>query len=1011
MDSCAELFENMMEGFALCEMVCDGEGRPCDFRYIRVNAAFERIIGLKREAVTGKTGRELFPGIEPMWVEVYAKVAMEGTARRFDAWFDSRKKHLEVSAYSPCKGQFAAIFLDVTERKETEAALRENEERYRMLVENCSEMLIELDGEGRFRYLSPNHVVQLGYEPAELLGTCAFELVHPDDLPRVLEKFVLPLATVCYRCRHKDGSWRLLESTGRLFDKAPEGRTHSAIISRDITERGREEQRVRQLSGAVEHSPASVVITDTEGNIEYVNPKFTEVTGYSLEEAVGQNPRILKSGELSKETYEELWETIKKGEEWHGEFHNKRKNGELYWELASISPIEDERGVITHFVAVKEDITERKRIEKALRRSQSKLQLALNLAKVVYWERNLTTGMFRFDDHFYALLGTNAEKEGGYEMSVETYIERFVPAKDAAKVEEVVGADLSDCDAHCERGLEHRIIRGDGEERVVAVVVRVVKDAAGRTIRTYGATQDITERKRFEQALLESEARFRTICENSPVGIFMMDEESNLTYINRAGRRITDRSLEEVAGQRWREIIHPEDRERVKGEWETLVGTQATLQSKRRYLRKDEKVVWVNMTCAPVHENGRLRGFMGILEDITERKQLETQFLRAQRMESIGTLAGGIAHDLNNALAPILMAVEILKRQVPDADSQRLLEVMEASAQHGSDLVKQVLSFARGVEGRTIMVNPIHLLNEIEAMIRDTFPKNIDFKLNASGDVWTVTGDPTHLHQAFTNLCVNARDAMPNGGTLKVTVENVTVDEVYAHMNPDAKAGVHVLVMIEDTGGGIAAGIRERIFEPFFTTKEIGKGTGLGLSTTMAILKSHGGFITLYSEMGKGSAFKVYLPANTSGMPVEGVPAEKTELPCGNGELILLVDDEVRLRTVAQNTLERFGYRVLLAANGAEAVAIYARMGRQIDVVLTDMAMPVMDGPSMIVVLRALNPNVKVIGSSGLGPNGGDAKALDGCVKHFIPKPYTANTMLKILAKVLREEGGDLGNC
>jgi len=993
----------MMEGFALCEIECDGEGRPCDFRYIRVNEAFESIIGLKREVVIGKSSRELFPGIEPMWLEVYAKVAMDGAAKRFDAWFEPRKKHLEVSAYCPCKGQFAAIFLDVTERKETEVVLRESEERYRLLVENCNDLLIELDSEGRFRYLSPNHLARLGYETEELLGTCAFELVHPDDLAQVLEKFALPMAMVSYRCRHKDGTWRLLESTGRLFNMTSQGAPHSVIISRDITERSREEQRVRQLSGAVEHSPASVVITDREGNIEYVNPKFTEVTGYSFEEAVGQNPRILKSGELSKETYEDLWETIKGGKEWHGEFHNKKKNGELYWELASISPIENEHGEITHFVAVKEDITERKRIEKVVRRSQSKLQLALTLAKVVYWERNVATGMYRFDDQFYALLGTSAEKEGGNEMSAEAYLRRFIPAEDARKVGEMIGADLANCDPHGDRRLEHRIIRGDGEERVVAVVIRVVRDAEGRAIKTYGAMQDITERKQFEQALLESEARFRTICENSPVGIFMMDEGCNMSYMNRAGSQITDRPIEELAGQGWRQVTHPEDRERSTREWETLVQTHAAFQSKRRFLRKDEKVVWANQTCAPVHENGRLRGYIGILEDITERKQLEAQFLRAQRMESIGTLAGGIAHDLNNALAPILMAVEILKRQVTDEDSQRLLEVLEASAQHGSDLVRQVLSFARGVEGRTIMVNPVHLLNEIEAMIRDTFPKNIDFKLAAARDVWTVTGDPTHLHQVFTNVCVNARDAMPNGGTLKVTVENITVDEVYANMNPDAKAGVHVLVKIEDTGGGIAAGIRDRIFEPFFTTKEIGKGTGLGLSTTMAIVKSHGGFITLYSEMGKGSVFKVYLPANTSTRTVEDVSPEKTELPCGNGELILLVDDEVRLRTVAQDTLERFGYRVLLAANGAEAVAIYARMGRQIDVVLTDMAMPVMDGPSMIVVLKALNPNVRVIGSSGLGAKGGDGKGVEADVKHFIPKPYTANTMLKILALVLGE--------
>jgi CheY-like chemotaxis protein len=255
----------------------------------------------------------------------------------------------------------------------------------------------------------------------------------------------------------------------------------------------------------------------------------------------------------------------------------------------------------------------------------------------------------------------------------------------------------------------------------------------------------------------------------------------------------------------------------------------------------------------------------------------------------------------------------------------------------------------------------------------------------------------------FLNLCVNARDAMPNGGMLKVTVENVTLDEVYAGMNADCKAGAYVLVRVEDTGMGIPAGIRDRIFEPFFTTKEIGKGTGLGLSTTAGIVRSHGGFINVYSEMGKGTTFSVYLPAKTTVKPAEANVAEATELPAGHGETVLLVDDEERLRAVAKETLERFGYLVLLAANGAEAVALYARHRAEIDVVLTDMAMPVMDGVATIVALKALNPTVKIIASSGLAIAGGNAKAEAVGVRHFVAKPYTARAMLNVLAEVLQE--------
>ena len=302
------------------------------------------------------------------------------------------------------------------------------------------------------------------------------------------------------------------------------------------------------------------------------------------------------------------------------------------------------------------------------------------------------------------------------------------------------------------------------------------------------------------------------------------------------------------------------------------------------------------------------------------------------------------------------------------------------------------------------MVNPIHILHDIQKIIRDTFPKNIHFSFAPSRDLWTVTGDPTQLHQVFTNLCVNARDAMPDGGTLSVTMGNAVLDDVYAGMNPDSKPGAYVMVKVMDTGTGIPPKIAERIFEPFFTTKEIGKGTGMGLSTTMAIVKSHGGFITVYSEMGKGTTFKVYLPANTTSKAAETTHTKQAPIPHGNGELVLVVDDEKHIRSIAQKTLERFGYRVLLAANGAEAVALYAQNREEIAIVLTDMAMPVMDGASTLVALRAMNPHVKAVASSGLTVNGENTQAFGAGFKHFIPKPYTAEAMLNILAEALREQ-------
>ena len=278
--------------------------------------------------------------------------------------------------------------------------------------------------------------------------------------------------------------------------------------------------------------------------------------------------------------------------------------------------------------------------------------------------------------------------------------------------------------------------------------------------------------------------------------------------------------------------------------------------------------------------------------------------------------------------------------------------------------------------------------------------KNITVSSYLPPDLWTVRGDPTQLHQVLLNLCVNARDAMPDGGQLTLTAENRVLDEHYAGLNREAHAGPHVFLQIEDSGTGITSAVLDKIFDPFFTTKEIGKGTGLGLSTSLAIVKSHGGFIQVYSELGKGTKFKVYLPAETdpSGEPVAEAAVE---LPRGKGELILVVDDEDSVRQITKQTLEAFGYRVILANDGSEAVATYAQRGSEIDAIVTDMMMPVMDGPSAIRVIRSMNPAARIIAASVLSANGHVAQAAALGVKHFLPKPYTAETLLKALREVL----------
>jgi PAS domain S-box-containing protein len=508
--------------------------------------------------------------------------------------------------------------------------------------------------------------------------------------------------------------------------------------------------------------------------------------------------------------------------------------------------------------------------------------------------------------------------------------------------------------------------------------------------------RDITERDR-------TDARFRRLVDSNIQGVFFWNTNGGITASNEAFLALVGHTRQDLDAGRlnWAAMTPPEYVENDQRALREIATTGFCKPYEKEYIHKDGSRVPI-LIGAAIFEDSPEEGVCFVL-DLTERKRIEQQIIRAQRQESIGTLAGGIAHDLNNALSPIVMGLGILGEHVTDAAGRKCLSVMEASAQHGAELVSQMLSFTRGVEGRRIPVNPVRVLREIQSLVRDTFPKNVKFEFNPSPSVWRVTGDHAQLHQVFTNLCTNARDAMPDGGLLKIGLEYIVVDEVYAGMNPDSKPGPYVVVSLTDSGTGIPPAIRDRIFDPFFTTKEIGMGTGLGLSTAMAIAKSHGGFINFNSEMGSGTTFKVYLPADTRSRAAENGMAAKPELPGGSGQLILLVDDETAIRIVAQRTLERAGYRVLIASNGAEAVALYAQERKLISIVLTDMAMPVMDGSSTIVALRTMNPEVKIIGSSGLSTRGSVGSDAGSHIRHFLPKPYTTETLLTAVAAVLRE--------
>ena len=511
---------------------------------------------------------------------------------------------------------------------------------------------------------------------------------------------------------------------------------------------------------------------------------------------------------------------------------------------------------------------------------------------------------------------------------------------------------------------------------------------------------EIIEHKRAERALRESEAQYRRIMEIADEGVWLINANHQTEFINPRGAALLGYTVTEMMSKSPLEFTFPED---VSAGEAKLKARQQGVREQLEYRMQHRggREIWVRANETPIFsEQGQYLGALAMFTDITEQRQIEGQLLRAQRLESLGTLAGGIAHDLNNILAPILVSINMLQREWKDEKSLRRLEVMRRNIVRGSEMIKQVLTFARGSKGARVALSPAPLLKEIVRLMQETLPSSITIEATIPDGLWPVTGDTTQLHQVLMNLCVNARDAMPRGGRLQIVAENLQLDKIWASVRLNAHPGPYLRLTVTDTGTGIPIAVLDRIFDPFFTTKDIGQGTGLGLSTVQGIIKGHGGFIDVESKPKQGTQFTIYLPAapSTAELAVsKTVPVP----PCGNGEWILIADDEVLLRETLREMLESSGYRVLTACDGPEAVALYSAHERDIRVVLLDMVMPHLDGLSTFRVLQKIHPQIKVIATSGRAPDDKVDEILQERAAAFLPKPYTAEKLLYLVAEVL----------
>ncbi len=760
------------------------------------------------------------------------------------------------------------------ERDRAEAALRLTQ----YSVEHAGDAAFWIAPDGRFVYVNETACRRLGYSHTELLSLSVPDinpLIDPqawtERWEEVKQKGTLLKESVL---RTKDGEEFPVELSLNHVNFG--GSEYHHAFAREITERKAAERKLHLQASTLEAAANAIVITDAEGRVVWVNPAFTKLTGYTAAEVFGQNPRVLKSGTHDKSFYQELWGTILSGNVWHGEITNRRKDGSSYEEEMTITPVRSADGAISHFIAIKEDITARKEAEQALRRAEEK---------------------------------------------------------------------------------------------------------------------------------------YRHIFEDAVIGIFQTTPEGRFLSVNPALARMfgfgSPQECMAQASDLGKEMyVQPSVRE----EFRRLIEQHGVVRGlEYQACRRDGCPIWLLENARAVRDgDGTTLYYEGTMEDITERKHLEEQFRQAQKMEAVGRLAGGVAHDLNNMLGVIIGYSELLgERFAPgDALHKQVGEVRKA-ADRAASLTRQLLAFSRKqvLDPRIIDLND--LMDNLTKMLRRLIGEDVELAFAPSTTAAVVKADPGQMEQVLMNLAVNARDAMPRGGKLLIETANVDLDETYARQHVPVQPGPYVLLSVSDTGCGMDAKVLAHIFEPFFTTKELGKGTGLGLSTVYGIVKQSGGYIWVYSEPGRGTTFKIYLPRISERSFGDIPEVEATPAHHQGSETILLVEDEPSFRELARSSLEKSGYAVLEAPDGPAALKLARQHKGCIDLLLTDVVMPVMSGRELAGALSSTRENLKILYMSGFTDDLVAQHGFSEAGVILLQKPFAQGGLLSKVREVLETPAPD----
>ncbi|MBX3735432.1 MAG: PAS domain S-box protein [Candidatus Didemnitutus sp.] len=938
---------------------------------------------------------------------------------------------------------FGELAEHIAARGAAERLARQREEQLRALGDNLPGSyvyrLVRTEKGPRFLYASAGVERVHGITVEALLADAneLFGQISAEDDARIFALGEQSFRTmrdfdVELRFQRADGVWRWLSLKSRPHHTETLGVVWDGVAT-DITERKQAETDLRlsraKFLQAFSNNPAAIALTRLEdGLVLEVNDTWVALTGYSREEALGRTARHIWADPASATKFVAMLREHGVVRGWEETF--RKKNGELFTaELSTrLLTSEGEATILSTLV----DVTAR-------RRQQRRVTLLADISRrLVVGDdpRSLVRGILAdiarelecdmFANHMASASGNTLllENYGGMTEELcgklavldigESLAGLVAQRKQPLVLADLPAVTLPQAQALIEVGLRaycgQPLLVGDRLIGTITFGSRTRGRFAEEDVRLMKAVADqvatTLDRLQLHERLKQSEELFRQMAENIDAVFWMASAANNeLIYVSPGYEIVWGRTREALYAnpREWLEAIVPEDAERVT----TAVARQASggYREEFRIVRPDGSERWILDRAYPITDpNGKVIRIVGVARDVTEQKSLEERFLRAQRMEAVGTLASGVAHDLNNILAPILMVAGLLRDRQIDGETRRYLELMEGSAQRGAGIVAQLLTFSRGIGGERVPLQVEHLVVEIARLLNETLPRNIEVVRESAHRLPSVLANPTQVHQVLMNLCINARDAMPQGGRLTLAVAERAVDAAVAAAHDRVRAGQFVVLSVQDTGHGMTPELLRRIFDPFFTTKEVGKGTGLGLSTAVGIVRGHGGFIEVDSAAGRGTRFEVFLPAldcESSAVPVGG----EEELPRGNGERVLVVDDEEAIRIAMREVLESVGYEVVNFPGVAEALAAWPQQRERVRVVITDLMMPGAQGWDLIYGLRADRADVPVIVCSGLGQSVTKEEAERAGVHCVLAKPFTALTLLREVRAALLAGG------